>query len=92
MQFFNLFFSFFNRVIVIDKVIGDFESLGEAVHRLKGSAGSYGFHDLQEAAVRLEEAARAESAAAVETAVEAVGDAVTASRGAFESLANDDQP
>lgn len=48
---------------------GDFAGIAATGHRIKGLAGSYGFHEIGEAAIALEQAARNGAAGAVEEAI-----------------------
>ena len=43
----------------------DWEGLGRAAHQIKGAAGSYGFHQLTQPALRLEQSAVGREAAPV---------------------------
>jgi HPt (histidine-containing phosphotransfer) domain-containing protein len=60
------------------------EEIENTVHRMKGSSGSWGFHDIQNAAVELEKAAKARDWDAIESTLTALENKITEAKQAVE--------
>ena len=71
---------------------GDQKALTTYAHRLNGSAGSYGFAPLSDAAARLERAATEDNSAAVQCAWEDVGSELLRVEAGFAASRGRTQP